>query len=141
MPLEEAAAEYISEEKEVASAEEAIVVTTPQISALRDADKTITLLKSYQPSSVSLVVNKARGDLLVRGESLSPKEISELLKIPLLGVIPDEHLIYAGEFQNLHPAFKPMVNGLLTGKRKLYDVTKKYTGVIGGIRRFLKRSL
>ena len=125
----------------VASAEEAIVVTTAQVSALRDADKTITLLKSYQFSSVSLVVNKARGDLLVAGESLSPKEISELLKTPLLGVVPEEYSIYGGALDEIHPAFKPMANNLLTGKRKLYDVTKKYTGVLGGVRRFLKRSL
>lgn len=125
----------------VASSEEAIVVTTPQISAIRDADKVITLLKSYEFSNVSLAVNKARGDLLVRGESLAPKEISQLLKIPLLGTIPEEDLIYAGGVEDLHPAFKSLSNRLLTGKGKPYDVTKKYKGVIGGIRRYLKRGL
>ena len=68
-------------------------------------------------------------------------KISELLKTPLLGVVPEEYSIYGGAFEELHPAFKPMANNLLTGKRKLYDVTKKYTGVLGGVRRFLKRSL
>ena len=45
----------------VASADEAIVVTTPHISALRDADKVITLLKSYALQNVTVVVNKLRG--------------------------------------------------------------------------------
>lgn len=125
----------------VAVADEAIVVTTPHISALRDADKVITLLKSYDLSNVSLVVNKLRGDLLASGESLSPREIETLLKIPLIGVVPEEYSIYGGDFACLHPAFKTLGNNLLSGKRKVYDATRKYVGVIGALRRVLKRSL
>ena len=125
----------------VASAEEAIVVTTPHISALRDADKVITLLKSYALNEPSVVVNKVRGELLVGGEGISPEEIAGLLKTPLLGVVPEEYAIYGGEFSALHPAFKTLANNLLSGKRKLYDPARKYTGLIGGLRRLLKRSL
>ena len=125
----------------VASAEEAIVVTTPHISALRDADKVITLLKSYVLKEPMLVVNKVRGDLLVKGESLSAKEIAELLKTPLLGVIPEEYEIYSGDFALNHVSFKMLANNLLSGKRKLYDTTKKYTGFFGNLRRLLKRKL
>ena len=125
----------------VATAEEAIVVTTPHISALRDADKVITLLKSYEFASVSLVVNKIRGDLLLAGECISPREISELLKTPILGLVPEEYAIYGGQFSDLHPAFKMLAGNLQGGKRKLYDVTRKYAGVLGGIRRLLKKNL
>lgn len=125
----------------VATADEALVVTTPQISALRDADKVITLLKSYHLNGVTLVVNKVRGDLLTGGESLSPKEISELLKTPLLGVIPEDYDVYAGVITDVHPAFKVLASNLLTGKRKLYDTTRKYTGFFGNLRRILKRKL
>jgi septum site-determining protein MinD len=122
-------------------ASEAIVVTTPQVSAIRDADKVITLLKSYEFENVSVVINKLRGDLLVAGESLTPPEISELLRCRLLGVLPEEYGIFGGELCDIHPAFKTLANNLLLGKRKLYDVTKKYLGVIGGIRRFLKKNV
>ncbi|MBQ8308476.1 MAG: septum site-determining protein MinD [Clostridia bacterium] len=125
----------------VASADEAIVVATPQVSSLRDADKVITLLKSYRLAELSLVVNKVRGDLLLTGESLSPQEIEELLKIPVLGVLPEEYSIYGGDFTDLHPAFKTLANNLLTDKRKLYDPTRKYTGIFGNLRRILKRNL
>ncbi len=125
----------------VASAEEAIVVTTPHVSALRDADKVITLLKSYHLSELSLVANKVRGDLLLTGESLSPQEIEKLLKLPVLGVLPEEYGIYGGAFADLHPAFKTLASNLMTGKRKLYDPTRKYTGVFGNLRRILKRNL
>ena len=125
----------------VASAEEAIVVTTPHVSAIRDADKVITLLKSYHLSEVFLTVNKVRGDFLLAGKTLSPQEIEKLLKVPILGVVPEEYGVYGGDFADLHPAFKTLANNLLTGKRKLYDSTRKYTGVVGNLRRMLKRGL
>ena len=125
----------------VATADEAIVVTTPHISALRDADKVIPVLKSYQLNDLTAVVNMARGDLLLSRDSLSPTEISELLKIPLLGVLPEDYGIYQGEITQPHSAFRILANNLLTGKRKLYDVTRKYSGVFGNIRRVLKRNL
>ena len=125
----------------VAMVDEAIVVTTPHFSALRDADKVITLLKSYRLESVNLVVNKLRGDLLVSGDSLSPREIERLLKTPLLGVIPEEYAVYAGAFSDLHSAFKTLTNNLLNGKQKLYDTTKRYHGLMGAARRYLKKRL
>jgi septum site-determining protein MinD len=125
----------------VASADEAIVVTTPHISALRDADKVITLLKSYRLKTVETVINKVRGDLLVSGESLTPREIQELLRVSVLGIIPEEYAIYAGGLRQIHPAFKMLGNNLLLGKNKAYDVTRKYRGFFGGIRKMLKRSL
>lgn len=125
----------------VASADEAIVVTTPQLTALRDADRVITLLKSYQLQTLSLVVNRTRGELLVSGDCLSPREAEELLKLPLIGVIPEEYEIGESDLSEVHTAFRMLAGNLLTGKKKLYDVTKKYSGLWGNFRRVLKRSL
>ncbi len=125
----------------VATADEAIVVTAPHISALRDADKVITLLKSYQLSSLSLVVNRVRGDLLLDRECLSPTDIAELLKLPLIGVIPEEYAIGEGDLTEIHPSIRMLAVGLTTGRRKLYDVTKKYGGLWGNVRRALKKRL
>jgi septum site-determining protein MinD len=125
----------------VAVADEAIIVTTPQISALRDADKAIALLKGYQLQSAFVVVNKVRGDLLYKGDCLTPKEIENLLKTPVLGILPEEYAIYGGAFGDLHPAVKMLGKNVLLGRKKIYDVTKKYTGVIGAIRRAIKRGL
>ncbi len=124
----------------VATADESVIVTTPHIASIRDADKVITLLKSYQ-LGLSLIVNKVRGERLLSGECLSPKDITELLKVPLLGVIPDEYPIYEGNLSHVHPSFKLIANNLLTNKKKLYDVTKKYGGLFGNVRRVLKRRL
>ncbi len=125
----------------VATADEAIVITTPHISALRDADKAITLLKSYHLNGLSVVLNKVRGDLLMSGECLSPKEIEALLKTPLSGILPEEYGIYSGNLSEIHPAFKILAGNLLTGRKKWYDVTKKYQGFWGNVRRVLRRNL
>ncbi|HJA95739.1 MAG TPA: septum site-determining protein MinD [Firmicutes bacterium] len=71
-------------------AEEALLVTTPHISALRDADRVAGILKSYRFSRVGLVVNRVRKDFFRRGEILAPAEIADLLRIPLAAVIAEE---------------------------------------------------
>ena len=125
----------------VATADEAIVVTSPHISALRDADKVISLLKSYQLMGLSVIVNRVRGDLLLSGECLSPKDVAELLKVPIIGVLPEEYSIYECDLMEIHPSFKLIAGNLLSGKKKLYDVTKKYSGFWGNVRRALKKRL
>lgn len=74
----------------VSAAGEAIVVTTPSASAIRDADKVIALLTTYSMTDTSLVVNRARRDLIAKGEMLCAKEIGAILHIPVIGVIPDD---------------------------------------------------
>ncbi len=77
----------------VSACDEAIVVTTPSASAIRDADKVISLLASYRLKDVSLVVNRVRADMIARGEMLSASEISSLLHLVPIGVIPDDDMI------------------------------------------------
>ncbi len=125
----------------VATADEALVVTTPHVSALRDADKVITVLKSYHLSGLSVVLNKVRGDLLMSRECLSPDEVAELLKTPIIGLLPEEYGIYDGDISKIHSSFKVLAHNVLTGKKRLFDVTKKYSGFFGNVRRVLKRRL
>jgi septum site-determining protein MinD len=125
----------------VACADEAIVVTTPHLPSLRDADKVVTLIKSYEIEKISFVANMVRGDLLVSGETLSIKEIENLLKIPILGIVPDARDLYLNQCNESAKAFKVLANNLLTGKRKLPDVTTRYKGLTGAIRRYFKNEL
>ncbi|MBO5411838.1 MAG: septum site-determining protein MinD [Clostridia bacterium] len=125
----------------VATADEALVITTPHLSALRDADKAVTILKSYRLNSLSVVVNKVRGDLLSVGKCLTPKDVEELLKVPVVGILPENDGIEFGDLSQIPAPFRVLGNNLLTGKRRLYDVTRKYCGFFGNIRRALKRNL
>lgn len=77
----------------VSSADEALVVTTPSASAIRDADKVIGLLSGYRLSDISLVVNRVRADMVVRGEMICASEIGSLLHVPPIGVIPEDDMI------------------------------------------------
>jgi septum site-determining protein MinD len=71
----------------VAGAEEAIVVCTPEVSAVRDADRVVGLLGSMK---ARLVINRLRPSLVRRGKMLSVEDVDAILRLPLLGVIADE---------------------------------------------------
>lgn len=77
----------------VSAANEALVVTTPSASAIRDADKVISLLTGYRLDDVSLVVNRVRADMVAHGEMMSAEDISRLLHTPAVGVIPEDDCI------------------------------------------------
>ncbi|MDD7738728.1 MAG: septum site-determining protein MinD [Fusicatenibacter sp.] len=80
----------------IAGAQKAIVVTTPEVSAIRDADRIIGLLEAHDLRDISLVINKIRPDMVRRGEMMSVEDVSEILAVPLLGIIPDdEHVVIA----------------------------------------------
>jgi len=72
----------------VAAADHAIVVCTPEVSAVRDADRVVGLLPtSWRPE---LVINRIRPALVKRGKMLSVEDIDAILRLPLLGVVVDE---------------------------------------------------
>ncbi|MCL2176568.1 MAG: septum site-determining protein MinD [Firmicutes bacterium] len=133
----------------VGASEEAIVITTPHISAIRDADKTINLLKNYDLNSISLIVNKARGDMIVRGEMMQVQDIVKLLQTEIIGVIPDNddislfsalgETVYSTSFTG--QIFDMLASNLHNGTRDLYDCTHRYRGFFGRFRRGLKRGL
>ena len=77
----------------VAGADKAIVVTTPEVSAVRDADRIIGLLESVGLSDPKLLVNRVRTDMVKKGEMMSIEDIIDLLAISLIGVVPDDESI------------------------------------------------
>lgn len=131
------------------STTEAIVVVTPHVSSLRDADKAIGALKGLGRQNIACVINRIRGDMVARKEMLSHLQIESLLKIPLLGVLPesDDINIYSSfRFDRvakggLFLAFSTLAMNLRTDKKTIYDYDGKYRGFLGMIRRNLKRSI
>jgi septum site-determining protein MinD len=78
----------------IAPAQEAIVVTIPEITAIRDADRVAGLLEANGVYNVKLLVNRVRPDMIQRNDMMSVKDVQEMLGIPLLGAIPeDTHVI------------------------------------------------
>ena len=72
----------------VAGAQEAIVVCTPEVSAVRDVDRVVGLLgNAFSPQ---LIINRVRPQLVKKGKMLSVEDVNSILRLPLLGVIADE---------------------------------------------------
>ena len=68
----------------IAGANRAIVVTTPEVSAIRDADRIIGLLQANEMPRVQLVINRLRMDMIRRGEMMSVEDVTEILAVELL---------------------------------------------------------
>lgn len=77
----------------IAGADRAIVVTTPEVSAIRDADRIIGLLEINGIRRHELIINKLRVDMVRRGDMMSVEDVTEILAIDLLGVIPDDEQV------------------------------------------------
>ena len=77
----------------IAGADRAIVVTTPEVSAVRDADRIIGLLEANELRNPTLILNRLRIDLVQRGEMMNIEDVEEILAIDILGVVPDDESI------------------------------------------------
>ncbi|MBT3266040.1 septum site-determining protein MinD [Candidatus Poribacteria bacterium] len=82
-------------ENAVVGAREAIVVVTPEVSSIRDADRVIGLLQAKGLSEPSYILNRLSQRLVDRGDMLGRDDVQEILAIPLLGVIPEDSDIVA----------------------------------------------
>ncbi|MDR2779680.1 MAG: septum site-determining protein MinD [Synergistaceae bacterium] len=77
-----------------AGAEEALVVTTPDVSAVRDADRIIGLLESMGKSPIRLIVNRIRPHMVKRGDMLGVSDVLDILAIDLIGMVPDDESVF-----------------------------------------------
>ena len=131
----------------VSCSDGALIVTTPSLPSLRDADKVVGILKSYKMDNVGLIINRVRGDLIVGGKMMLPFDIESLLKAELVGVLPEEDDVFLScgyslpKTSDSYKAYKILANNVVKNKKKIFDVTDKYTGFLGSIRRGLKKTL
>ncbi|AKL95096.1 septum site-determining protein MinD [Clostridium aceticum] len=77
----------------IAGADRAIVVTTPEISAVRDADRIIGLLEASELRDPLLIINRIRIEMVKRGDMMNIDDMIDILAINLLGVVPDDEAI------------------------------------------------
>ncbi|MCL2575401.1 MAG: septum site-determining protein MinD [Defluviitaleaceae bacterium] len=77
----------------IAAAQRAIVVATPEVSSVRDADRIVGLLEAANIKDIRLVLNRIRPELTKRGEMLTLSDVTDVLAIDVLGVVPDDESI------------------------------------------------
>ncbi|NJL47665.1 MAG: septum site-determining protein MinD [Leptolyngbyaceae cyanobacterium SM2_5_2] len=133
----------------IAPANEAIVVTTPEISAVRDADRVIGLLEASDVKHTKLLVNRLKPAMVQEEQMMSVRDVLDILAVPLLGVIPDDERVIVssnrGEPLVLEPklsmagvAFNNVARRLLGEEVPLLDLTASHDDLFSRLRRFLR---
>jgi septum site-determining protein MinD len=78
----------------IAPADIVLVITNPEVSAVRDADRIIGLIEAEEKGPARLVINRIKPEMVKRGDMLSADDVLELLAVELIGLIPeDEHVV------------------------------------------------
>lgn len=132
----------------IAPATEAIVVTTPEITSIRDADRVAGLLEANGIYNTQLLVNRVRPEMIQKNDMMSVKDVQEMLGIPLLGAIPDDNevIISTNRGEPLVLRKKLTLSGIalenaarrLIGKEEfLIDLDMPYKGLLQRFQDFL----
>ncbi|MDZ4764725.1 MAG: septum site-determining protein MinD [Chloroflexota bacterium] len=74
----------------VAPADEVLIVTNPEVSAVRDADRVIGLLEAENKKAPRLILNRAKVEQIRKGEMLSAEDVTDILAIKLIGIVPED---------------------------------------------------
>jgi septum site-determining protein MinD len=77
----------------IAGADEVLVVTNPEVSSVRDADRIIGLVEAAELSTPRLIINRLNPLLVSRGDMMSMEDVTDILSIPLVGIVPDDESI------------------------------------------------
>lgn len=129
----------------IAPANEAIIVTTPEISAVRDADRVIGLLEANGVQQIRLLVNRIRPQLVEINDMMSVQDVEEILAIPLVGVVPDhtdvivssnrgEPLVLSETVSTASVAFSNIARRLQGEQVEFLDLTPPQKGFFARLR-------
>lgn len=107
----------------IAGADRALVVTTPEVSAIRDADRIIGLLEANEFEKIELVINRLRHDMIRRGEMMTIDDVIDILAIPLIGAVPDDENVVISTNQG-----EPLVGSATQAGKAYLNISKRVTG-------------
>lgn len=108
----------------ISGADKAIVVTTPEISAVRDADRIIGLLEAAELRNPLLIINRLKIDMVRRGDMMNIDDMLDILAIDLLGVVPDDPAIVISTNRG-----EPVVDGNGSQAGQAYrNISRRITG-------------
>ena len=108
----------------IAGADRALVVTTPEVSAVRDADRIIGLLEQNQIRKIDLIINRIRMDMVKRGDMMSVDDVTEILSVPLIGILPDDEQVVIGTNQG-----EPVIGLDSTAGKGYLNICKRILGL------------
>ena len=80
----------------IAAADRVLLVTNPEVSAVRDADRVVGILEAEEKGSPSLILNRLNPILVKNNDMLSAEDVLDLLSVPLIGVVPEDESVLIG---------------------------------------------
>ena len=91
----------------LAPADIVVIVTNPEVSSVRDADRIIGLIEAENKGPGQLVVNRVKPEMIKRGDMLSPEDIIDILALKLVGLVPEDERILISSNQGAPVALTP----------------------------------
>jgi septum site-determining protein MinD len=134
----------------IAGADTAIVVTTPEVSAVRDADRIIGMLAANGIEKPLLILNRLRPDMVKKNQMMSVEDVNEILAIDVLGVVPDDEAIIISTNKGIPvvadnesqsgQAYRNIVQRLLGNSTPIMDfeTKEKNSGFTKALKNFFK---
>jgi septum site-determining protein MinD len=131
----------------VAPADRVLIVTTPEVSAVRDADRIVGLVEADEKGPPSLVVNRLDPAMVRRGQMLSTVDVVEILAIDLIGIVPeDKEIVISANrgapvvLDGKTPSGQAFRNiaGRLLGREIPFMPIKESSGVLNHLTRFIR---
>lgn len=107
----------------IAGADRAIVVTTPEVSAIRDADRIIGLLEANDIKKIELLINRLRMDMIRRGDMMSVDDVVEILAANLAGAVPDDENVVISTNQG-----EPLAGDETRAGQAFLNICRRITG-------------
>ncbi len=132
----------------LAPADRVLIVTTPEVSAVRDADRIIGLVESAEKQAPHLIINRLRLDMVKRGDMLDVSDVLEVLAIELIGIVPEDEAIITSTNKG-HPVAledRSAAGGAFTriaarvmGENIPFQVIDNSSGLLNRVSRLWKR--
>lgn len=108
----------------IAGADRALLVTTPEVSAIRDADRIIGLLEANETKKhADLIVNRIRMDMVKKGDMMTIEDVQDILAIDLIGAVPDDENIVISTNQG-----EPLVGSDSLAGQAYMNICRRITG-------------
>ncbi len=110
----------------IAPADQVLVVTNPEVSSVRDADRIIGLIEAEEKGPAHLIINRLKPEMVARGDMLSIADVLDILAIPLIGIIPEDENILVSTNQGM-PLVMSSTNGV-SASQAFRNVALRLTG-------------
>lgn len=131
----------------LAPADLVLVITNPEVSAVRDADRIIGLVEAEEKGPAQLVINRIKPGMVRRGDMLSVEDVLELLAVELVGMVPDDDIV----LQSTNRGVPVVMNGKsraghafknialrLNGEQVPFLNLEDEGGILGRLSRFIR---